>query len=96
MQVMETRERVLGLEHPSTPTSMDNLASTYLNQGRWKEATELFVQVIETRKRVLGLEHPETLNSMANLAVTFWSLDQRNNAIQLMSEVLQYVDTYPL
>ena len=50
---METGKRVLGEEHPSTLTSMANLASTYWNQGRWKEAEELFVQVMETRKRVL-------------------------------------------
>jgi hypothetical protein len=32
---------------------MGNLASTYMNQGQWKEAEELQVQVLETRKRVL-------------------------------------------
>ncbi|KAI9777309.1 MAG: hypothetical protein M1816_004797 [Peltula sp. TS41687] len=69
VQVMETRRRVLGQEHPDTLTSIANLASTYRNQGRWKEAKELFVQVMETRKRVLGQEHPDTLTSIANLAV---------------------------
>ena len=64
--------RVLGAEHPDTLTGMANLASTYRNQGLWKEAEELFVQVIETRKRVLGAEHPDTLTSMNNLASTFW------------------------
>ena len=58
MQVMETRNRVLGPEHPETLTSMDNLASTYLNQGRWQEAEELLAQMIEIRTRVLGPEHP--------------------------------------
>ncbi|KAF2676779.1 hypothetical protein K458DRAFT_396668, partial [Lentithecium fluviatile CBS 122367] len=71
VQVMETRKRVLGEEHPDTLTSMANLASTFWNQGRWKEAEELFVQVMETRKRVLGEEHPNTLTSMANLASTY-------------------------
>jgi hypothetical protein len=33
---------------------MANLASTFWDQGRWKEAKEPFVQVMETRKRVLG------------------------------------------
>lgn len=47
---------------------MANLASTYWNQGRLKEAEELEVRVIETRKRVLGEEHPDKLSSMANLA----------------------------
>ncbi|KAI4260743.1 MAG: hypothetical protein LQ352_000135 [Teloschistes flavicans] len=67
-RVVEVRKRVLGEEHPSTLTSMANLASTYWNQGRWKEAEELEVQVMEIRKRVLGDEHPDTLNSINNLA----------------------------
>jgi len=63
----------LGAEHPDTLTSMANLASTYRNQGRWKEAEELDVQVVEMSSRVLGAEHPGTLISMANLGVTFWN-----------------------
>jgi hypothetical protein len=35
-------------EHPSMLTSMANLAFTYRNQGRWKEAEQLEVQVMET------------------------------------------------
>jgi len=69
--VVETGKRVLGEDDLGTLTSMANLALTYSNQGRWKEAEELEVQVIETRKRVLGEEHPDTLTSMANLAFTF-------------------------
>ena len=71
VEVMETRRRVLGEEHPSTLTSMGNLASTYRNQGRWTEAEKLFVQVMETRKKKLGADHPSTLTSMANLASTY-------------------------
>jgi hypothetical protein len=43
MQVIETRTRVLRLEHPSTLNSIANLASIYRNQERWKEAEELEV-----------------------------------------------------
>jgi hypothetical protein len=39
--------------------SMSDLASTYQDQGQWKEAEELKVQVLLARKRVLGEEHPE-------------------------------------
>jgi hypothetical protein len=52
--VIETRTRVLGQEHPDTLISIGNLALTYRNQGRWKEAEELEVLVVETRTRVLG------------------------------------------
>jgi hypothetical protein len=71
MRVIEARARVLGQEHLDTLTSIANLASTYRNQGRWKEAEELDVQVMEIRKRVLGQEHLDTLTSMADLASTF-------------------------
>ena len=52
VQVMETRKRVLGAEHPDTLISMANLASTQWNQGRWTEAEKLEVQVMETSSRV--------------------------------------------
>jgi len=68
---METRKRVLGLEHPNTLSSVANLTSTFWSQGRWKEAEELEVQVIEISARVLGAEHLNTLRSMANLALTY-------------------------
>jgi hypothetical protein len=44
--------------------SCADLASTFWNQGRWKEAEDLEVQVIETRKRVLVAEHPSTLSEV--------------------------------
>ncbi|KAJ2892346.1 kinesin light chain [Zalerion maritima] len=68
---------------------MNNLASTYRNQGRWKEAEDLFVQVMETRKRVLGAEHPDRLTSMSNLAFTWHSLDRTEEAISLMDECVR-------
>src|ERR687887_161446 len=86
---METRSRVLGSEHPDTLTSMGNLASTYRNQGWWKEAEELEVQVMETRKRVLGQEHPDTLISMGNLASTWRNQGRYNKALRLMEECFQ-------
>ena len=57
LQVMQTRKRVFGEEHPKTLTSMGNLAITYKNQRQWKEAEELGIQVLKVRQRVLGEEH---------------------------------------
>jgi len=50
---------------------MGNLAATYSNQGRWKEAEKLQVQVMQMCKKILGEEHPDTLTSMVNLAATY-------------------------
>ena len=89
VQVMETRKRVLGAEHPDTLTSIGNLASTYSNQGRWKEAEELKVQVVKTRKRVLGAEHSFTLNSISNLALTYRNQGRWKEAEELKVQVMK-------
>ncbi|KAI4276581.1 MAG: hypothetical protein L6R38_005626 [Xanthoria sp. 2 TBL-2021] len=89
MQEMETRTRLLGKEHPSTLTSIANLASTYRNQGRWKEAEELEVQVIETSARVFGEENLSTLTSIANLASTYWNQGRWKEAEELEVQVIR-------
>jgi hypothetical protein len=48
--------------------SKTNLAMTYVAQGLWKQAEELFMQVMEARQNALGAKYPDTLTSMANLA----------------------------
>ncbi|KAL0929601.1 Kinesin light chain 5 [Colletotrichum truncatum] len=88
-EAVRVREEYLGHEHPSTLTSMANLASTFWNQGRWKEAEELFVRVMETFKRVLGEEHPDTLKSMGNLASTFRNQGRWKEAEELEVRVME-------
>src|SRR3954453_13056222 len=86
---METFKTKLGADHPSTLTSMANLASTYRNQGRWEEAEKLEVQVMETRKTKLGANHPDTLTTMNNLAFTWKILGRDVEAILLMKDCVQ-------
>jgi tetratricopeptide (TPR) repeat protein len=88
-QVMETRKRMLGAEHPDTLTSMGNLASTYQSQGRWKEAEELKVRVMELMQRVLGAEHPDTLTILGNLASTYRSQGRWKEAEKLEVQVME-------
>lgn len=89
VQVLDTRQQVLGVEDPDTLVSMDSLASTYRNQGRWKEAQSLEVQVIEMMQKVLGEEHPDTLNSMGNLASTYQNEGLWKEAKTLVENVME-------
>ena len=68
---------------------MANLALTFWNQGRWKEAEELEFQVMETSLRVLGQEHPDTLTSIANLALTYRDQERRKEAEALEVQVME-------
>ncbi|OBT39371.1 hypothetical protein VE00_10239 [Pseudogymnoascus sp. WSF 3629] len=97
LQAAKVRKRILGQEHndtlntdhPSTLTSMANLASTYRNQGRWDAAEELDVQVMETSKKKLGADHPDTLTSMANLASTYSNQGRWDAAEELFVQVME-------
>jgi hypothetical protein len=55
---LETRQRVLGLEHPDTLTSQNNLALLYDKQDRYSEAEPLHKATLEAFKRVLGWSTP--------------------------------------
>ena len=57
MQVMETSSRVLGVEHPDTLTSMNNLAFTLKLQSYDEEAISLIKKCFQLQKR---LQHPYT------------------------------------
>lgn len=62
------REKVLGLEHPDTATSLDNLAGLLRDQGDLAGARTLLTRAREIREKVLGPEHPHTATSVNNLA----------------------------
>lgn len=63
VQVMETRKRVLGDEHPSTLTSMNNLAQTLKGLGHHDEAISIMDTCVGLLTQVLGARHPHTVSS---------------------------------
>ncbi|KAF2626414.1 kinesin light chain 1 [Macroventuria anomochaeta] len=67
-QVLSAREKVLGLEHPDTLTSMGNVALALSSQGKYAEAEKMHRETLALRKKVSGEEHPGTLTSMYSLA----------------------------
>jgi len=62
---------------------MNNLAATYVDLGRTKEAAALHEKVLDASMRTLGEEHPDTLSSIYNLSVTYWRSDLYNEAIEV-------------
>ena len=68
MDCLDKRRTVLGNRHPSTLTSMNNLAFLFTSQGRYEEAEPLYVDCLDRRQTTLGDRHPDTLISMNNFA----------------------------
>ena len=88
-QALQLKEQVLGAEHPSTLSSITNLAAALSGQGRYTEAEQLQRQALPLMEQVLGAEHPLTLKSMANLAATLSDLGRYAEAEQLQRQALQ-------
>ena len=57
-QVLDLRTEVLGAKHPSTLTSMNNLALVLRSQGKYEEAEAMHRQVLDLQTEVLGAKHP--------------------------------------
>jgi hypothetical protein len=77
---VEARRTLLGDDHRDTLVSMSNLARTYVNQGRWKDAERMLVDSMDVMTRALGDEHPDTLTLIANLAFLYRSHGQWDEA----------------
>ncbi|KAF5370273.1 hypothetical protein D9758_006875 [Tetrapyrgos nigripes] len=87
-QVVGLCKEVLGERHPSTLTSMSNLAWTYESRGKWEAAEQLGEQVVGLKKEVLGERHPHTLTSMSSLAFIYKSCGKLEAAEQLGEQVV--------
>jgi hypothetical protein len=67
-------EGTLGLDHPGTLTTRNNLAWWLGRSGRVGEAVDQFEVLLADRTRVLGPDHPDTLTTRNNLALWLgWS-----------------------
>jgi len=87
-KVLDTRNKILGVEHLDTIRAMASLAWTNRDLGKYTEAEKLEIQVLEARNRILGAERPETIHAMGNLAETYYALDKYTEAEKLEIQVL--------
>ncbi|KAF8993558.1 hypothetical protein BDQ17DRAFT_1545995 [Cyathus striatus] len=85
---LNTKKQVYDAILPDTLRNMNNLASSYVNLGKHRDAEQLRIEVFNLQKRVLGNEHPDTLQSMNDLANSFKNLGKHRHAEQLRIEVL--------
>ncbi|GAX40755.1 peptidase-like protein [Tolypothrix sp. NIES-4075] len=70
-RALEIREKVLGKEHPSVATSLNNLAELYREQGSYEKAEPLYVRSLAISEKVDGKEHPSVATSLNNLALLY-------------------------
>ena len=81
--------KLLGHDHLTTLTCMNNLSKFYRAQGNYKEAEIIYKEVLEKRRAILGEEHPETLTTMNNFALICEDRGRYQEAEGLYKEVLE-------
>ncbi|GAB4196200.1 MAG: CHAT domain-containing protein [Coleofasciculaceae cyanobacterium] len=88
--ILTIRKHLLGEEHlyVDVATSLNNLASLYQSQGRYKEAEQLFVEVLAIWKHLRRDEHPDVATSLNNLALLYHAQGRYCEAEQLFVEAL--------
>jgi tetratricopeptide (TPR) repeat protein len=59
----------LGELHPSTATSLNNLASLYQAQGKYEQAEPLYERALAIYTQAFGLQHPGTKTIQENYAL---------------------------
>ena len=87
-KVLDTRNRILGVEDPNTIKAMGSLISTYHRLRRYTKAEKLGIQVLDARNRILGAEHPDTIKAMGHLVLTYSRLRKYTEAEKLGIQVL--------
>ncbi len=85
---LETAEQRLGANHPSTATSLNNLAALYDSMGNYPAALPLFERALQIHEQQLGANHPSTSTSLNNLAGLYKSIGKYAEAEPLYLRAL--------
>jgi tetratricopeptide (TPR) repeat protein len=94
-QALADRERLLGPEHLETLVARSNLAVSYRQAGRTREAVALQEQVLAQCERLFGPAHPNTLTASGNVASAYWQAGRTDDAITLQERLVpEYERTF--
>jgi tetratricopeptide (TPR) repeat protein len=87
-QALVIYRALFGEEHQATAMILNNLAVTYEDRGKIKEALALHQQALAIRRNTLGENHLEIVNSLHNLASLYYEQSNDEQALPLLHEAL--------
>jgi Tfp pilus assembly protein PilF len=87
-EALALREQSLGLRHPSTAVSMNDLASLLYQEGRYAESAAQFHAAVPVYRAVYGAEHPEVATLLNNLGRSDLMAGQVDDAIPQLEQAL--------
>jgi tetratricopeptide (TPR) repeat protein len=88
-KALALRQRVLGATHPDTLTSMQQLGTLYILQGKNGPAESVLTKVLENQLRLTGEGNQETLETMNSLAAAISAQGRHGQAEALYLRTLR-------
>jgi tetratricopeptide (TPR) repeat protein len=71
LRALTGKEESLGVKHPSTLDTINNLGILYARRGKMKEAEDMYARALRGREETLGAKHTSTLHTIGSLAVLY-------------------------
>jgi tetratricopeptide (TPR) repeat protein len=88
-QVLEDRQKYLGMDHGDTLVALHDLGSVLRELGDYSEARHILEQALDRQIEVLGGEHPDTLMTLRTLGVVLSHLGYCERARSVQHQALQ-------
>ena len=82
-KALKVAEEIVGPDHPSVATSLNNLALLYDTQGQYAAAEPLYKRALKINEKALGPDHPSVATFLNNLAALYRATGQILEAQEL-------------
>jgi len=66
-RALDRKEKTLVMNHPSTLTTIHNMASVFDKQGEYDKALKWYQRALDGREKSLGMNHPVTARIVRDL-----------------------------
>jgi tetratricopeptide (TPR) repeat protein len=87
-KALAIREKVLGLDHPFTATTHNNIAGVYRAKGENDKAMELHEKALAIKEKFLGPDHPSTAITYNNIASVYYAKGENDKAKEWLEKAL--------
>ena len=87
-KALTIRGKVIGMEHPYTAISHNNIGLVYNNMGDHDKALEYFGKALVITENVLGTEHPYTATFYNNIGLVYGNMSDYDKALEYFGKAL--------
>ena len=87
-KALQIRKKTLGINHPDTATSYNNIGLVYHMRGNDVKELKFYQQALQIREKVLGTDHPDTAISYHNIGAVYFEQGDYNEALKWLEKAL--------